>query len=155
VVKNVVAAGVSALALLLVPGVASAHKHASSPSIKPFVVYGVYTREQRSELVSEGYDIGEASWADHVELFGSDQQALALTLRGFRVFPKAEPTDFPPEDSGYHNYAETVADLQAVAAAHPAIVHLFSLGTSYEGRELIGARTVAYTHLTLPTTERV
>jgi carboxypeptidase T len=121
-------------------GVASAHKYASGRSIKPFVVYGVFTREQRSQLVSEGYDIGEASWADHVELFGSDQQALALALRGFRVFPKAEPADFPPEDSGYHNYAEMVADLQTVAAAHPATVHLFSLGTSYEGRDLIGAR---------------
>lgn len=145
--KNLVVASVSALALLLAPGVASAqpivdsaHDHASGTSIKPFVVYGVYTREQRSLLVSEGYDIGEAAWADHVDLFGSDEQALTLALRGFRVVPKAEPDDFPPPDSNYHNYSEMVADLEAVAAAHPATVHLFSLGTSYEGRNLIGVR---------------
>jgi hypothetical protein len=100
----------------------------------------VYTREQRSQLVSEGYDIGEASWSDHVELFGTDRQAQSLALRGFQVVPKAAPTDFPPGDSNYHNYAEMVADMQAVAAAHPSTVHLFSLGTSYEGRDLIGAR---------------
>ena len=87
-----------------------------------------------------GYDIGEADWADHVELFGTEKQAQPLSLRGFQVIPKAEPDDFPPADSNYHNYAEMVADVQAVAAAHPATVHLFSLGTSYEGRDLIGVR---------------
>jgi hypothetical protein len=115
------------------------HQHATSPSIKRFVVHGVYTREQRSQLVSEGYDIGEAYWADHVELYGTDRQAQALSLRGFRVRP-GRPDDFPPGDENYHNYAEMVADVQAVATAHPATVHLFSLGASYEGRDLIGAR---------------
>lgn len=138
--KSVVAGGFAALALLLVPGMASAKGPATGPSIKPFVVHGVYTRVQRSQLVSEGYDIGEAYWADHVEPFGTDEQARALALRGFRVVAREEPDDFPPEDSDYHNYAEMVADLQAVAAAHPATVHLFSLGTSYEGQNLIGAR---------------
>jgi len=154
VVKSFVVAGLSALALLLVPGVAparldvgpaqpgvaSTHDQATAQSIRPFVVYGVYTRVQRSQLVSEGYDIGEAAWADHVELFGTEKQAQALALRGFQVVPKEEPDDFPPGDEGYHNYAEMVADLQDVAAAHPATVHLFSLGTSYEGRNLISVR---------------
>ena len=148
--KNVAIAGVSALALLLVPSVASAQPVVAStepgvvsptgPAIKPFVVHGVYTREQRSLLVSMGYDIGEAAWADHVELFATEKQALLLSLRGYQVVPQAEPDDFPPGDSGYHNYAETVADLQAVAAAHPSVVHLFSLGASYEQKDLIGVR---------------
>jgi carboxypeptidase T len=147
VLKGLVAGGLSVLALLLLPAAwagatqpkaASTHRPATS-SIRPFAVYGVETREQRSDLVAAGYDIGEAYWPDHVELFGTGAQALALSARGFGVTPEA-PDDFPPYDSGYHNYAETVADLQAFAAAHPALVHLFSLGTSYEGRNLIGVR---------------
>ena len=132
--------------MLLVVGMASAQPlgsalpQATSQAIKPFVVYGVYTREQRSQLVSEGYDIGEAAWADHVELYGTAAQARALSLRGLRVMPKEEPADFPPEDSNYHNYAEMTADIQAVAAAHPSTVHLISLGNSYEARNIIGVR---------------
>ncbi len=146
-VKNLIVVGASALALFLVPSVASARPivdsgpaQTSASHIKVFNVYGVYTKEQRSLLVSMGYDIGEAAWADHVELFATEKQALLLSLRGYQVIPKAEPDDFPPEDSNYHNYAEMVADIQAFAAAHPALVHVFSMGTSYEGRDLIGVR---------------
>ena len=113
---------------------------AAAPSVKRFVIHGIYTREQRSQLVAEGYDIGEAYWADHVELYGSDAQAQALVMRGFNVVLSDAPDDFPPPDSNYHNYAEMVANMQAVAAAHPTKVHLFSLGTSYDGQDIIGAR---------------
>ena len=146
-VKKLIVAGASVLALLLVPSIASARPivdsgpaHVSASQIKAFDVFGVYTREQRSLLVSMGYDIGEAAWADHVELFATEKQALLLSLRGYQVVLKAEPDDFPPEDSNYHNYAEQVADVQAFAAAHPALVHVISLGTSFEGRNLIGVR---------------
>src|SRR4026209_1287149 len=112
----------------------------SASQIRAFDVFRVYTREQRSLLVSMGYDIGEAAWADHVELFATEKQALLLSLRGYQVVPKAEPDDFPPGDSNYHNYAEMVADVQAFAAEHPRLVHVISLGTAFEGRNLIGVR---------------
>jgi murein tripeptide amidase MpaA len=139
--KLVLVGGLVALGLLLPPaGVAAPPGHQSLTQIKRFVVHGVYTREQRSQLVSEGYDIGEAYWADHVELYGTPAQARALSLRGFRVAPSSTPDEFPPGDENYHTYAEMVAELQAMAAAQPSLVHLFSLGQSYEGRDLIGVR---------------
>ncbi len=42
--------------------------------------------------------------------------------------------------SAYHTYAEMVADIKAVAAAHPDLVHLESIGTSSLGRAIWLAR---------------
>jgi len=139
--KSVLIGGLIALALLMVPaGVATPPGQHNASAIQRYVVHGVYTREQRSQLVSAGYDIGEAAWTDHVELYGTRAQARSLSLQGFRVAPSSRPDEFPPGDEGYHTYAEMVADLQALAAAHPSTVHLISLGQSYENRNLIGVR---------------
>ena len=144
--------GVAALALTLAPtalaGQPGAAPSAPSVSIKRYFVYGVYTREQRSMLVAEGFDIGEAAWVDHVELYGTARQARQLALRGFRVKQGPMPPhggfeipdDFPPGFENYHNYAEMTADLQALAAAHPQFVRIISLGNSHEGRNIIGVR---------------
>jgi carboxypeptidase T len=153
--RGVIAGALAGVLLLVLGGGAAAYTYEGDLSPRPaatevraFDVYGVTTREQRSRLVSEGYDIGEAYWPDHVELYGTAQQARQLLLRGFGVMPKAPPPhggfeipdDFPPGYENYHNYAEMVANLQALAAAHPQFVHIFSLGQSYEGRDLIGVR---------------
>jgi carboxypeptidase T len=48
----------------------------------------------------------------------------------------AAAADFPAGFTGYHTYAETVADVDAVIAAHPGLVRKQSIGTSYQGRTL-------------------
>ncbi|TMF41223.1 MAG: zinc carboxypeptidase, partial [Chloroflexi bacterium] len=48
--------------------------------------------------------------------------------------------DFPPQDSLYHSYAEMVSEIHAVEAAHPDIVHVFSIGKSYQGRDIWAAK---------------
>jgi len=49
-------------------------------------------------------------------------------------------SEFPPGWEGFHTYPEMVADIKAVEAAHPDIVHLFSIGNSYKGRTLWAAK---------------
>src|ERR671923_1966752 len=78
-------------------GLAALALAGSAQAIRPYTVYGVSTREQRSDLVAQGFDIGEKAWADHVMLYGTKAQALALTAYGYRVRPHA-PDDFPPYD---------------------------------------------------------
>jgi len=64
---------------------------------------------------------------------------FALTLLGATVGP-AFAGNFPPKDSRYHTYPEMAAEIHAVAAAHPSIVQVFSIGKSYQGRELWAAK---------------
>ncbi len=59
--------------------------------------------------------------------------AVVLTLL---AAPVATATEFPPGRTGYHSYTELTTEVAAVAAAHPDIVKLFSIGTSYQGRQL-------------------
>ncbi len=78
--------------------------------------------------------------------------ALAAALLGPLAAPRATPiaalaapiaaaaSDFPTGWKGYHTYPEMVADIQAVEAAHPDIVTLFSIGQSYQGRTLWAAK---------------
>jgi len=50
--------------------------------------------------------------------------------------PVATATEFPAGRTGYHSYTEVAAEVAAVAAAHPDIVKRFSIGKSYQGRDI-------------------
>jgi murein tripeptide amidase MpaA len=63
-----------------------------------------------------------------------------ITRQGFTVEESVTALDFPPEDSAYHNYDEMSAEIQQVADANPSIVNRFSIGKSYEGRDLWAAK---------------
>src|SRR6185369_679643 len=62
----------------------------------------------------------------------------ALVVAGLGVAPPATAAtpEFPPGELGFHTYAEMASEVAATAAAHPAIVRRFSIGTSYQGRQL-------------------
>jgi carboxypeptidase T len=60
--------------------------------------------------------------------------ALLILVSGAPA--SAAQTDFPDGYTGYHTYAEMTADLDSVVADHPHIASKFSIGQSYEGREI-------------------
>jgi carboxypeptidase T len=64
---------------------------------------------------------------------------LAAALVIVTALP-ASAANFPAKDSRYHNYAEMVADIKAVEAAKPSIVDVFSIGKSYQGRDIWAAK---------------
>ena len=71
--------------------------------------------------------------------------ALALVLVASSLAlprPAAAATDYPSGYRGFHTHAEMVAAVEAIAAAHPSIVRTFSIGESYQGRELLGGQGV-------------
>jgi carboxypeptidase T len=47
----------------------------------------------------------------------------------------AEP-DFPTSMSGYHNWPELVGEIMQAQKDHPGIVSIFSIGKSYQGRDI-------------------
>jgi carboxypeptidase T len=70
--------------------------------------------------------------------------AIALGLGALLVIGLAPATaaaaDFPAKDSRYHSYAEMVAEIKATEAAFPKIVDVFSIGKSYQGRDIWAAK---------------
>ncbi len=51
----------------------------------------------------------------------------------------AEAADYPAKDARFHSYPEMVSHIKAVAADHPGIVRVFSIGKSHQGRKLWAA----------------
>lgn len=65
--------------------------------------------------------------------------AVVLTLLPIER-ASAAAAEFPKGWEGFHTYAEVASDVAAVAAAYPSIVRRFSIGKSYQGRELWAAK---------------
>jgi hypothetical protein len=123
--------------LVVLPGAGAASPAAQTPPAARYRIVGAATRQQRSAIVAAGVAIDGIgpSWVD---VSARPEDLRRIVALGFVAQPL--PSDFPPPDAAYHNYAEMVAEIQALAGAHPAIVQLFSIGRSYEGRELWAAK---------------
>lgn len=108
-------------------------------AILTYRINHVVTREDRTAVARTGADIIEIG-PDYVIVRAAATEAAQIARLGYAIEQVAQAEDFPPADAAYHNYAEMVADIQASAAAHPDIVSLFNIGTSYEGRTMWAAK---------------
>ncbi|WP_084958511.1 M14 family zinc carboxypeptidase [Thermoactinospora rubra] len=119
---------------------------AEPPANKQYRVEGPADARQRSAVAATGAAIDEVAETS-VVVTATPEEVAAIRKLGYRVSelprlsrPGAEPFDFPPGDSGYHNYAEMNADINALVSARPSIVGKFVYGRSYEGRDLVGVK---------------
>ncbi|MEV0588299.1 M14 family zinc carboxypeptidase [Nonomuraea sp. NPDC050310] len=129
-----------------IPPTSATSATAEPPPNKQYRVEGPADNRQRSAVAATGAAIDEVS-AGAVVVTASAEEIAAIRKLGFRVrelprlsAPDVRAFDFPPADSGYHNYAEMNADINALVAAKPAIASKFVYGKSYEGRDLVGIK---------------
>lgn len=107
---------------------------------KVYWIPDVFTVEERSAIAETGADIWEVGH-DYVlaEATADEKNKIEKKLKKKIAEPSPEQATilaFPSADSNYHDYAEMVAELQQAELDHPEIFDLFSLGLSYQGREI-------------------
>ncbi|MCG6498474.1 M14 family metallopeptidase [Kitasatospora sp. A2-31] len=121
---------------------------------RQYVVDGPRTVAERTAIAATGASV-DAVRADSVVVPASPAELARLRALGWSPAQLPGPAqaedpaaktvgaaidDFPSSDSGYHNYAEASADIDAVVAAHPDIMSKRVIGTSYEGRPIVAVK---------------
>ncbi|MEV6984822.1 M14 family metallopeptidase [Sphaerisporangium sp. NPDC051017] len=139
--------GFAILALLLTSGITGVGAAAEPPANYQYLVQGPITAQQRTAIAQTGAAIDEVA-ANSVVVTATAAEIGAVESLGFTVrrLPRPlspvlpRPQDFPPADSGYHNYAELTALVNQVVASYPSIARKISIGTSYGGRDLMAIK---------------
>ncbi len=110
-----------------------------------YLVRDVRTVQARSAVAATGANILEVGH-DYVLIEATAPEAERIRQQGFALddspatLAQFSADAFPPADSDYHDYAEMVAEIQQAEIDHGAIVNLFSLGASHEGRAIWAAK---------------
>lgn len=94
------------------------------------------TRADVDRFTANGLDVQSVEHG-HAMLYLSTAQIAGLRRQGYALTQLPRAGTDPGEDyTAYHTYATLTTDLQAIAAAHPSICRLYSIGTSVQGRHL-------------------
>lgn len=100
-------------------------------------------KAQRNKIVNLGIPIdGVAS--DYVTIFGTETDLKKIKRLGIRADVETSFTDgFPSADGAFHDYTETLGELDALVREFPTLVTRVNVGKSLENRELAGVRISA------------
>ncbi|MFF7458229.1 M14 family metallopeptidase [Kitasatospora sp. NPDC008115] len=127
---------------------------ADADSARQYRLDGPRTVAERTAVAATGASV-DAVRTDSLTVTATPAEAARLRALGWSPVPLPGPLygavpgqegigaalyDFPSADSGYHNYAEAAADIEAVVAAHPDIMSKRVIGTSYEGRPIVAVK---------------
>jgi carboxypeptidase T len=102
---------------------------------RTYSIRGVTTREERTEIARTGAAIEHID-GDEVEVIATPQEIRQIRARGYVAQEMAAIQDFPPADSAYHNYTEMSNAIAQVATNYPSITSRFSIGKSYQNRDI-------------------
>ncbi|HEV2783773.1 MAG TPA: M14 family metallopeptidase, partial [Actinophytocola sp.] len=103
----------------------------------------VKTAEQRSAIAATGAAINGPE-DSRLMITATPDEVRRIQALGYTVIKEAPlvaqqdvtPLDFPPADSGYHNFAEMTAEINQVIAANPGLISKRVIGRSYQNREI-------------------
>ncbi|WFE45417.1 M14 family zinc carboxypeptidase [Verrucosispora sp. WMMD1129] len=149
----IVAAGLGLLTIAAPPVSAEpAPNRDQQPAAVPYRVLGPKTLADRTAVARTGAAI---DYSEHgvLHVSATRAEAAAITRLGFRLEAIAAlPTErgqaegdvgllgFPSADSNYHDYPEMIAAVNKVVADHPTLARKVSIGSSYEGRDLVAVK---------------
>lgn len=143
-----VIAAVGLFAMVSTPIAAQAKPDpAPRETAREYRVLGPRTVADRNAVARTGAAI---DYVEHgvLNISATGSEAKAIQALGFRLEAVAAPPAdsgpstmaFPPADSNYHDYAELTAVVNKVVADHPSIARKTSIGSSYQGRDLMAVK---------------
>src|SRR5688572_22700991 len=94
-----------------------------------YEIHDVRTLSQRNVITRTGVAIEDIEHGV-ATVTATGAEVSKLRRLGFKVESPLTTLDFPPADAAYHNYAETVAEINAAVAAYPAIASKRVIGKS-------------------------
>ncbi|AXK36297.1 zinc carboxypeptidase [Streptomyces armeniacus] len=130
-----------------------AERQAEDTAEKPrqYELGGVSTRAQRTAVAATGASVDEVR-PHSVVVTADASEARAVKRLGHKLTPLPGPPartkageapgakDFPPADSGYHNYAEANEAIDGYLAKYPEIMTRKVIGKSHEGRDIVAVK---------------
>lgn len=139
----------AALLLTLLGSADAAPPEPSGGTTTQYRVSGPETVEDRSAVAATGASI-DASEHGVLEVTATPSELAAIRALGFKatelaaVAPAPERDAlrkaYPPSDSDYHDFAELNAVVDRIVADHPTIARRVSIGSTYEGRDIMAVK---------------
>lgn len=120
----------------VVASLAFARANADIYSVKAFAT----NKFERTRIAEAGIAI-DAVFEDSIAFIGTWREIETLKKIGIKLEATLLPQrNFPSQDSLYHDYNETLTELDMLAREYPNLVSRISIGKSLEGRDLAGVR---------------
>jgi hypothetical protein len=127
-----------ALAIAVLP-MASPASAAPNAAASQYQVLDVRTPAARNAIARTGAAIDGVEHSI-VTVTATGAEVRQLRRLGFTVQPVLTTFDFPPSDAPYHNYSETMAEVNQIVAANPAIASKQVIGRSYQNRDIVAVK---------------